>query len=187
MFQFNFAPEHCVGFWSLPAWPNTWTIYLSKIKVKMCSAPLTDDVIQSRGCAGSQAWEKDKLSQERLSKGSQGWSRSCWWNQLHIVQTVIPHVGTSSPGPSVEDHPRWGPTLFSPSLVSTPLVLHSSTTLHPSPLSSATISLPPLHFATFVCCLQFSGDPFIIICRRICLERLRFDHVVFYTLHLFYI
>lgn len=133
MFQFNFAPEHCVGFWSFSAWPNTWTIYLSKIKVKMCSAPLTDDVIQSRGCAGSQAWEKDKLSLERLSKGSQGWSRSDWWNQLHIVQTVIPPVGTSSPGPSVRDHPRWGPTLFSPSLVSTPLVLHSSTTRTPLP------------------------------------------------------
>lgn len=48
---------------------------------------------------------------------------------------------------------------------------------NPSPLSSASVSLPPLHFATFVCCLQFSGDPFVIICRRICLERLRFDHL----------
>ena len=57
--------------------------------------------------------------------------------------------------------------------------------LGPVPPCSLAALLQP--FATLVCPLQFSREPFITIPRCIRLECLGFDHVVFYTLHLFYV
>lgn len=52
-------------------------------------------------------------------------------------------------------------------------------------LSPALSSLPlPSQFATLVSGLQLCRDPFIIICRHICLELLSFDPVVYFVLYI---
>lgn len=73
-----------------------------------------------------------------------------------------------APGPSAQDHPQRVATVFSLAAGRRPL-----------PRSSRSL------FATFLHSLQFSGEQFIIICWRNCLECRSFDHVVLSALHLF--